>query len=216
MARAKKTINKEGNFNMPFPTRLRLLLEEGKPNGVTQETLAQFVGVKRQSISQWQYGITSPDVNYLIKIANYFNVSADYLLGRIDVKAPEIDNMAIHKKIGLSEEAITNLKNILSDGMGAWPKSKYVNLFLSHKELFVWFLNISECMAFTENYNAVESYKKGDYHTKYEELQTKAREMGNCEIIDERHYQDYLLFKSQHHFTIILASLLRELNKESE
>ena len=106
MARAKKTITNEESYWLPFPKRLRELLDS--PNE-TQEKLANAIGVKRQSISQWQNGITSPDINVLKKISDYFNVSADYLIGRIDVKSPEIDSMAIHKKTGLSDEALKEI-----------------------------------------------------------------------------------------------------------
>lgn len=106
MARAKKTFNSEEAYSMPFPTRLRELLNKNKTEGKTQEDLADAIGVKRQSISQWQYGNTFPDVNVLNNIANYYCVSADYLLGRTDIRTPIAENIAIHAKTGLSERAI--------------------------------------------------------------------------------------------------------------
>jgi len=113
MARAKKTITSNEARNLPFPTRLRELLET---SGETQEKLANAIGAKRQSIGQWKDGITTPDINALNKIADYYKVSTDYLLGRIEVKSPETTNMAIHEKTGLSDEAIDilNRKNIES------------------------------------------------------------------------------------------------------
>ena len=113
MARAKKTITSNEARNLPFPTRLRELLET---SGETQEKLANAIGAKRQSIGQWKDGITTPDINALNKIADYYKVSTDYLLGRIKVKSPETTNMAIHEKTGLSDEAINILsqKNISS------------------------------------------------------------------------------------------------------
>ncbi len=110
MARAKKTFNSNEAYDMPFPTRLRELLNEKKTaEGGTQEDLAEYIGAKRQSISQWQYGSTFPDVNTLKKIADYYNVSADYLLGRTNIKVLEADFIAIQAKTGLSEKAIERL-----------------------------------------------------------------------------------------------------------
>ena len=66
-------------YDSIFPTTFRKLLDE---RGKTQEELADFVGVSRQSIAQWKDGKTKPDILYLTKIAKFFDVSADYLLGR--------------------------------------------------------------------------------------------------------------------------------------
>lgn len=106
MAKAKKSSKLNDAYNMPFPTRLRDLLSTP---GETQGKLADAIGVQRQSIGQWKDGITSPDINAFNKIANYYNVSADYLLGRTTEKSPDIDVQSIHEKTGLSEEAINTL-----------------------------------------------------------------------------------------------------------
>lgn len=108
MARAKKTTTTEQTYKMPFPTRLRRLLDSP---GETQEKLAKGIGANRQSIGQWKDGLTSPDVIVFEKIAKYYNVSADYLIGRIDSKSPMIDNMAIHARTGLSDKAIDVISN---------------------------------------------------------------------------------------------------------
>jgi len=52
-----------------------------KVKGVTQMQLADYLGVSFQSISKWENGISLPDITLLPKIAEYFKVSVDYLLG---------------------------------------------------------------------------------------------------------------------------------------
>ena len=94
-------------YDSQFPTRLRKLLEK-----TTQGELAEACNVARQSVAQWKDGKTKPDIYYLGKIADFFNVSTDYLLGRSDVQSAEIDNIAINKKIGLDEKSIEMLTNI--------------------------------------------------------------------------------------------------------
>jgi transcriptional regulator with XRE-family HTH domain len=60
--------------------------------GETQTKLAKAIGVNRQSIGQWKDGITSPDINALYKIADYYNVSADYLIGRTSKQDEQLKN----------------------------------------------------------------------------------------------------------------------------
>jgi transcriptional regulator with XRE-family HTH domain len=64
-----------------FSTRLKLLR---KQNNITMQTLATAVGKKRPAISQFELGTNLPSIDTLIAIANYFNVSIDYLLGLSD------------------------------------------------------------------------------------------------------------------------------------
>ena len=48
------------------------------------ETLAKELGVSDIAIGRWEKGLRTPNIDTLILVANYFNVSADYLLGLKD------------------------------------------------------------------------------------------------------------------------------------
>lgn len=50
-----------------------------KAKGVTQEQLAQAINVSSQAVSKWETEASQPDVQTLPLIAEYFNVSIDYL-----------------------------------------------------------------------------------------------------------------------------------------
>ena len=52
-----------------------------KNKGVTQSELAEYLGVTFQSVSKWENGATFPDIQLLPKIAEFFEVSVDEVLG---------------------------------------------------------------------------------------------------------------------------------------
>lgn len=51
---------------------------------VSQSELASNIGIARNTLSQYETGKRQPDYKTLLKFADYFNVSVDYLLGRTD------------------------------------------------------------------------------------------------------------------------------------
>ena len=53
-------------------------------NNVSMEKLANAIGVHHSNISRWENGKVIPSSFYLKQICDYFDISADYLLGRIN------------------------------------------------------------------------------------------------------------------------------------
>lgn len=51
---------------------------------LTQTDIAELLETTRQQISKWETGVQMMGVDKYIKLANYYNLSADYLLGLID------------------------------------------------------------------------------------------------------------------------------------
>ena len=51
---------------------------------ITQEELAKYLGVAPQTVYKYEKEINEPDLKTTSKIAEYFNVTTDYLLGRTD------------------------------------------------------------------------------------------------------------------------------------
>ena len=64
-----------------FSQRLKELREE---KGLSIKMLAKELGVSDVAIGRWEKGLRVPNIDVLILVANYFNVSADYLLGLKD------------------------------------------------------------------------------------------------------------------------------------
>ena len=56
--------------------------------GYTQKQVAEILGVSQNTYSQYEIGILNYPVDALAKLADFYGVSVDYLLGRTDVKEP--------------------------------------------------------------------------------------------------------------------------------
>ena len=52
-----------------------------KEKGITQEQLADYIGVSKASVSKWESGQSYPDILLLPEIATYFNITVDELIG---------------------------------------------------------------------------------------------------------------------------------------
>jgi len=66
-----------------------ILREIRKAKGISQLKLAMDLNTNQNTISRYETGEREPGINELIKIADYFNVSIDYLVGR--TKNPEMN-----------------------------------------------------------------------------------------------------------------------------
>ena len=64
-----------------FATRLRELRNEKK---LSTRELAKAINASDASISFWENDINEPKISYLIKLAEFFDVSTDFLLGLKD------------------------------------------------------------------------------------------------------------------------------------
>lgn len=53
--------------------------------GISQEEIAKAIGVSRSTYTNYELGNREPSLTILVKICDFFDVSADYLLGRIDI-----------------------------------------------------------------------------------------------------------------------------------
>lgn len=60
-----------------------------KKKGLTQVELAKLLNVQQTTVSKWEVGRAVPDYPVLLKLAELFGVSVDYLLGREDITPEE-------------------------------------------------------------------------------------------------------------------------------
>lgn len=96
-----------------------------RENDMTQEQLAEYLGITSRAVSQWECGRTAPDISQLPLLANIFDVSTDVLLG-VDIeknkkKISEILDTA-HKVI-LENGGLEKRTTILREGIRQYPRS---------------------------------------------------------------------------------------------
>lgn len=57
-------------------------------NGYTQKQIGEYLGISQNTYSQYEIGVLNYPVDALIKLADLYSVSVDYLLGRTHIKEP--------------------------------------------------------------------------------------------------------------------------------
>lgn len=74
---------------------------------MNQVQLAKELNVTKQTVSNWENDNIQPSVNVLIKIADYFGVTTDYMLGRSSTRTIDAE--------GLTDRQIAHIRFIIED-----------------------------------------------------------------------------------------------------
>lgn len=98
------------------------IIELMKKNGFSAKKTTELLGASASSISDWKSGRLRPSIEHIIKLAQIFDVSTDYLLTGYDRELPPGErptDVYNHKrnKINLSEEQEAYLKQIVNQAM---------------------------------------------------------------------------------------------------
>ncbi|MBO4889579.1 MAG: helix-turn-helix transcriptional regulator [Lachnospiraceae bacterium] len=97
------------------------IINERKKNGWSQEELADMLSVSRQSVSKWEGAQSVPDLSKILKMAELFGVSTDYLLkDEIEIsdataRVETVDSVPPMRKVSMDEasEFISLRKQVL-------------------------------------------------------------------------------------------------------
>lgn len=98
-------------------------LRESK--NMTQEELAKHLGITRASLSHYETSRREPDIETLNKIADFFQVSVDYLMGRTNDPQPISDVESVQQfteSLELSDEKILERFTLKIDGRELTPE----------------------------------------------------------------------------------------------
>lgn len=106
--------------------------------GMSQQDLADKVGVTKQSISQYERGVRKPDMDTLTALSDIFNLSTDYLTGQSDVTLRFLTEDDL-KKLAAPSCELTNADFVLVRAYHAAPtyiqQTVLTNLGLSEREI---------------------------------------------------------------------------------
>ena len=81
--------------------------------GLRQIDVANATGIDQKTLSNYETGKTNPDSYALIQLADFFDVSIDYLVGRIDFMYPTVNKDDICKKIDTIKQELNDIKKYL-------------------------------------------------------------------------------------------------------
>ena len=102
---------------MEFSERLKELRKQAQ---LTQVDVAEKLGISQPAYASWERGAKKPTQENLVKIAQIFNVSIDYLVGNSEEKLDELDNIELLFRMnskGLTDEEKAIFKKELIDFM---------------------------------------------------------------------------------------------------
>lgn len=173
MAGKKKNIDKNSIFYQRFRELYNTL-------DYSHNNLAQELGVCRQTIASWLDGKSAPDIIALEKIARFFKVSADYLLGLSNTTKADVRLQSAVEYTGLSEKAVEWLHDGLLDKLDLftdenYDKEKKENLQAASRLICTWYFT-----------NMVQPLKSIADEAHFEELLSILRKQ-HCKPITVHH-----------------------------
>lgn len=208
----------EANKTALFPSRLRALREE---MGVSQATLASILGVSKSTIGLYETGDTLPDIKTADQLASYFEVTADYLIGRTAVKSECAEIRTMCDYSGLSELAIEELHDLKLE-----PDMACISVLnrLLENETFEYLLSYIDYAGRTLR-EAKRVHGKEPYIEDFRELSKAVDEVQatmtrvgliNYKLVDEYEFSSYVRGVLQHQFMDTFDSLFANVDEAPE
>lgn len=68
-----------------------------RQRGITQAELSEMLGLTQQAVARWEVDKSEPDAKTLNRLADYYGVSVDYLLGREKTPSPSEESTLLEK-----------------------------------------------------------------------------------------------------------------------
>ena len=148
-----------------------------KEKGVTQKQAAEELGVSQALLSHYEKGIRECGLDFVVRVADYYGVSCDYLLGRSadrsgltlkveDIPSPETSKDGIFRGSVLptfNKKLISNSLNILYDKLNDCPDKGLVSEISAYLMLAVYKMFRMLYHAGPKNASSMFGVKKSTY-----------------------------------------------------
>ena len=120
------------------------LIQLRKKNGLSQEELAEKLGVSRQSVSKWESNNTYPETDKIIQIANLFDCSMDDL---INDKITDVES-TLRKNKNNIQNVWDSLLEFITDTVNMFSKMKFKDGLKCIIEMIIIVLaiNVKKCI----------------------------------------------------------------------
>lgn len=116
----------------------KTLVRKRREKGITQDELAEYIGVSKASVSKWETGQSYPDITFLPELATYFNISLDELMGYTPQMKKE-DIRKLYQKLSAQfaeepfEEVMAQCRSIIKKYYACFPLlMQMATLFMNH------------------------------------------------------------------------------------
>lgn len=162
-----------------FGERLRDLRTQ---KGLSQQELCSELKISKAALSYYENGQRSPDIDILLVIADFFNVSADYLLGRTKAATTDVDMKGICDFMSLSEKAVEKIALFtdysapfccISEG-AVFNKLCENDFIFQLCQYFYSYFEITDLIAYYQKIIQEKKHNNEDY-SEYEELLKQAQ-----------------------------------------
>ena len=87
------------NQNEQWMLLVLLLKEIAEEKGITQKQAAEQLGVSQALLSHYEKGIRECGLDFVVRVADYYNVSCDYLLGRSAERTTASESAGAHSSM---------------------------------------------------------------------------------------------------------------------
>ena len=98
-----------------------------REKNLTQEALADFIGISFQAVSKWECGDAYPDITLLPTLANFFEVTLDELVGMNEIKdAKKLDEIKEQYRKFITNKTLKEVREVLRGGLKIFPNDYWL------------------------------------------------------------------------------------------
>ena len=178
---------------------------------ISQQAVADTIGVKRETINQWESGTRQIKAEHIISLAKFFQVSSDYILGLTESKQQEQEIREAQSRLGLEDGTVELLTNYTTQERRN-PKKviafyRGLNHFFSHDrapDVFSALFNAeAKALQTVDTLNNLETHIDAEDYTQEELLGV----LRNKDVVSATSGFDYSVFLAEEYFRDILEDL---------